>query len=248
MGAAAGTLASARLIYANQPLGVLTVYADTARSWGDREAALLRGLAHQAAQAIVNARLFYCDLAEMLAADDGVRTTQAAIHELQVVHDNPLDAPDLGPLPRRLWDAVAMTYTNRGGLPGAQRLPGGSSDYTTWTNDVEGVAYGKGRADIRLAVDGDGELYVLSKSDGAIRKFAAALSPPLLQGSASNGVGQLQWTSVPGRTYRVQSKAALTDASWSDVPGDVVATGISSTATNVPANARFYRVVESPSP
>ncbi|MEY4385570.1 MAG: hypothetical protein RLY20_853 [Verrucomicrobiota bacterium] len=197
---------------------------------------------------IVNARLFYCDLAEMLAADDGVRTTQAAIHELQVVHDNPLDAPDLGPLPRRLWDAVAMTYTNRGGLPGAQRLPGGSSDYTTWTNDVEGVAYGKGRADIRLALDGDGELYLLSKSDGGIRKFAAALSPPLLQGSASNGVVQLQWTSVPGRTYRLQSKAALTDASWSDVPGDVVATGISSTTTNAPASARFYRVVESPSP
>ena len=197
---------------------------------------------------IVNARLFYCDLAEMIAADDGVRTSLATIHEIQVVHDSPIDSPDLGPTKQRLWDVVAVTYTNRGGLPGSQRLPGGSSDYTTWTNDIAGVAYGKGRADLRLAQDGAGELYVITKTDGVIRKIAAALSPPLLQVVASNGVATLSWSSVPGRTYRVQYKAALTDANWTDVAGDVTATGISSAKTNAPGDARFYRVVESPSP
>ena len=197
---------------------------------------------------IVNARLFYCDLAEMIAADDGVRTTLAAIHEIQVVHDSPLDSPDLGPTKQRLWDVVAVTYTNRGGLPGSQRLPGGNNTYTTWTNDIDGVAYGKGRADIRLAQDGGGELYVITKTDGAIRKFAAALSPPLLQVTASNSVANLSWSSVPGRNYRVQYKSALTDVSWTDIVGDVTATGISSAKTNTPPDTRFYRVVESPSP
>ena len=197
---------------------------------------------------IPSARLFYCDLAEMIAADDGVRTTEATIHELQVVHDSPIDSPDLGPLPRRLWDVVSVTYTNRGGLPGAQRLPGGDSSLTTWTNDIDGVAYGKGRADLRLAQDGEGELYLITKTDGMIRKVAAALAPPLLQVAATNGVANLSWTSVPGRTYRVQYKSALADATWTDMAGDVTATGISSSLTNAPPDVRFYRVVESPGP
>ena len=195
---------------------------------------------------IVNARLFYCDLAEMIAADDGGRSSVATIQEIQVVHDSPIDSPDLGPVTNRLWDVVAVTYTNRGGLPGSQRLPGGNNTYTTWTNDIYGGAYGKGRADLRVAQDGDGELYVITKTDGVIRKIAAALSPPLLQVTASNGVANLSWSSVPGRTYRAQYKSALTDASWVDVAGDVTATGISSSKTNTPPDARFYRVVESP--
>jgi len=197
---------------------------------------------------IVNARLFYCNLGEMIAADDGVRTSLAAIHEIQVVHDSPLDSPNLGPTKQRLWDVVAMTFTNRGGTPGTQRLPGGNSGYTTWGNDIDGVPYGQGRADIRLAQDGDGELYVITKTDGSIRKIVAALSPPLLSITASNGVANLSWSSVPGRNYRVQYKAALTDVNWTDVAGDLIATGISSSKTNTPASARFYRVVESPLP
>ena len=39
-------------------------------------------------------------------------------------------------------------------------------------------AYGGGRADIRIAMGGDGEVYVLSKSDGMIRKMTAVVTPP----------------------------------------------------------------------
>ena len=35
-----------------------------------------------------------------------------------------------------------------------------------------------GRADIRLALGGDGEIYVLSKSDGLFRKLVAVVSSP----------------------------------------------------------------------
>jgi hypothetical protein len=195
---------------------------------------------------IVNARLFYCDLSALLAADDGERMTVAPIKEIQVVFDNPFDAPNAGPLPMRLWDIVANAYTNRGGLPGTQRLPGSAEN--TLGNDPEGVPYGRGRADIRLAQDADGELFLLSKSDGAVRKLTAALSPPRLSVATTNDVVLLSWSAVPGRTYRVQSKAALSDSSWSDVAGDVVANAITATKTNIPGSQRFYRVVESPGP
>ena len=209
---------------------------------------------------IPTARLFYCDFAELQAADDGVRTTVAAIHELQVVFNSPSDSPDLGATNRRVYDLVAENYAARGGdpsvsstngvLPGRSDLVGGYNGPTFIPGqlDPEGVRYGGGRADIRLALDNEGELYLLSKSDGAIRKFAAALSPPLLQVTASNSVANLSWSSVPGRNYRVQYKSALTDLSWTDIVGDVTATGISSSKTNTPLNTRFYRVVESPSP
>jgi hypothetical protein len=101
---------------------------------------------------------------------------------------------------------------------------------------------------LRLALGGDDELYVITKTDGMIRKLTTALSPPLLQVNASNDFVNLSWTSVPGRTYRLQYKSGLTNASWTDVDGDVIATGISSSKADAQGGAGFYRVVESPTP
>lgn len=81
-----------------------------------------------------------------------------------------------------------------------------------------------------------------------MRKLTAALSPPRLSVTTTNDAVLLNWSAVPGRTYRVQSKAALSDSSWSDVAGDVVANAITATKTNIPGSQRFYRVVESPGP
>jgi glucose/arabinose dehydrogenase len=116
---------------------------------------------------ITTARLFYCDLAEMIAADDGNRNTVATIRELQVIYNS---------AKRRLYDVIGDTYTNRGGFVTGQRLPGSST--VALGNDPYGVAYGKGRADVRLALGGDNEIYVISKSDGMIRKMAFASLPP----------------------------------------------------------------------
>jgi hypothetical protein len=130
---------------------------------------------------ITTGRLFYADLADLMANDDGVPTTLAGIHELQVVFDSPYDNPDQGLVNRRLFDIVADEYAHRGGSTPPNVLP--SYANATSGNDPDGVPYGGGRADIRLAVDGDGEIYVLSKSDGMIRLMTGI--PPTVAVAAS---------------------------------------------------------------
>jgi hypothetical protein len=131
-------------------------------------------------------RIFYVDLAEMIATR-GQRNLQAPIHELQIVYKSPYDASAQTAVKRRMFDVVAETYAHKGGTPGQDRvLPGAAAATTGWRDpdhkqpkaDPEGVPYGGGRADIRIAMGGDGEVYVLSKSDGMIRRMAAVVTPP----------------------------------------------------------------------
>ena len=107
---------------------------------------------------ITTGRVWYAELADVLAADDGNATTLAPIHEM-----------DAGL--RRLTED---TYRARGGK--GQALPG------------MGAVSGRGRVDLRFAADNDGELYVLTKSDGMIRKVVGArttTTPPASPASAS---------------------------------------------------------------
>jgi glucose/arabinose dehydrogenase len=93
---------------------------------------------------ITTGRIWYADRADILAADDDNPTTVAAIHEM-----------DTGL--RRLTDEK---YRERGGKGDA--IPG------------MGAQAGRGRVDLRFAIDDDGELYILTKSDGMIRKVVGA--------------------------------------------------------------------------
>lgn len=183
---------------------------------------------------ITTGRLFYADFADMLTADDGNRTSVAAVHELQVVFNG---------VKRRVFDIVSDRYHQRGGTS-SDALPGGCGGLNTGGNDPEGVPYGCGRADIRLALGGDGELYLLSKSDGMVRKFAAALIPPSISNvQVTNGVLTITWRSIQNVTYRVQFKMSLTDQTWMDLPGDVTANGATASKNdNVGSGERFYRV------
>ena len=131
-------------------------------------------------------RIFYVDLAEMIATR-GQRNQQAQIHELQIQFKSPYDTANQNAVKRRMFDIVAETYSHKGGTPAQDRvLPGAAGATTGWYDpehqhakaDPEGAPYGGGRADIRIAKGGDGELYLLSKSDGMIRKLAAVVSPP----------------------------------------------------------------------
>jgi hypothetical protein len=74
--------------------------------------------------------------------------------------------------------------------------------------------------------------------------MVAALSPPLITNITNTGNDvTLTWQSVPGWNYRVQYKDALTDVLWSNVAGDVNATGISASKTTAITNSfRFFRV------
>jgi hypothetical protein len=134
-------------------------------------------------------RLFYTDLSEMLAAH-GERGKQAAIHEIQVMYKSPYDASIKAPVKRRMYDIIADAFKHKDGivdpdshlgvLPGASNMTGGwrGKNFVTPKADPYFVPYGGGRADVRLSMGGDGEIYALSKTDGMIRILAAVVTPP----------------------------------------------------------------------
>lgn len=93
---------------------------------------------------ITTGRIWYANRAELLAADDGKPTTVAPIYEVNA----------------GLRSLTEEAYRKRGGK--GEALPG------------MGAMAGRGRIDIRFAEDNDGELYVLTKSDGMIRRVVGA--------------------------------------------------------------------------
>jgi Glucose / Sorbosone dehydrogenase len=110
---------------------------------------------------LTTGRIWYADYKDMLAADDGKAGTLATIHEVRVRWNDPADVPDAG---RRVYDSmfpiVESAYHARGGK--SPRLAGRAEL-------VKG-----GRADVRFAIDADGELYLYSKGDGVIRTVVGA--------------------------------------------------------------------------
>ncbi len=92
---------------------------------------------------ITTGRIWYAELSDVFAADDGDPATMAPIHEIE-------------------WDLRALTeatYQARGGA--GETVPG------------RGVVSGRGRVDLRFAEDEEGEVYVLTKPDGMIRRIVA---------------------------------------------------------------------------
>lgn len=110
---------------------------------------------------ITTGRIWYSEYTDMLAADDGNPSTMAKMHEVKILWDNPHDAPDTG---KKLYDTmfpiVRTTYLQRGGT--AESMNG------------RGRVSGEHRADVRLAIDQTGEMYIYSKSDGMIRRIVGA--------------------------------------------------------------------------
>jgi hypothetical protein len=80
----------------------------------------------------------------------------AAMHTIRVLWDTPKGSKELY---SSMAPITESAYHARGGE--AKGLPGLAT--------VSG-----GRSDIHLCVDADGELYILSKSDGAIRAVVGA--------------------------------------------------------------------------
>jgi len=111
---------------------------------------------------ITTGRVWYANRAEVLAADDGNPTTVAPLYEI-----------DAG-----LRQLTEAKFRERGGH--GDSLPG------------MGMVAGPGRVDLRFAIDNDGELYVLTKSDGMIRKVVGAkpaTSPPAMSAAAQPAAG-----------------------------------------------------------
>ena len=96
---------------------------------------------------ITTGRIWYADMADVLKADDDDPTTLAALHEVNA----------------NLRAIVEERFRVRGAK--GQSLPGAA-----------GVS-GRGRVDMRFAEDADGELYILTKSDGVIRQVTGFTMP-----------------------------------------------------------------------
>jgi hypothetical protein len=144
---------------------------------------------------ITTGRLFFADINDMIAADDFNAATLAAVHELSF-RFNGKDVT--------LYDLVAQAFDAKGGNTSVGELPGyaanvggsrnggfapanqgvdaqGNPIYDTNANELASnpgftPSYGGGRADIRIALGGDGEIYILSKSDGMIRMLSGVVS------------------------------------------------------------------------
>ena len=63
--------------------------------------------------------------------------------------------------------------------------------------------------------------------------------------TTSNGTATVAWTSTPGTTYRLQWKNSLQGSTWTDIPGDIIATGTNASKTDVmdQTKQRFYRIM-----
>lgn len=84
-----------------------------------------------------------------------------------------------------------------------------------------------------------------------VRCFTAVVvSQPVIQStSLSNGVVNILWSAVPGKTYRLQYRPSLPGAQWIDLPGEVTADGVTASKNDSPDSAvkqRFYQVEELP--
>jgi len=105
---------------------------------------------------ITTGHLWYVNYEDMLAADDGNPATMAEMHEVQIVWDRPGGGKERYSAMAPITEAA---YHTRGGkepgLPGRAVISGG-------------------RSDIRFCMDEEGELYILSKSDGMIRAVVGA--------------------------------------------------------------------------
>ena len=124
---------------------------------------------------ITTGRMWYANIADVLAADDGEAKTVAPIHAIDTT----------------LRRAVEETYRARGGK--TPSLPG-----------MAAVA-GSGRVDVRFAEDNDGELYLLTKPDGVIRKVVGVreTTAPVTAATAPAP------TASPGQNVNSQPAASL---------------------------------------
>jgi Tol biopolymer transport system component len=130
------------------------------------------------------------------------------------------------------------------------RLSAGDSDGDGMGDDWELAFFGS------LARQGTGDFDDDGQSD--LAEFRAGTNPTdnhsifraftLSSPNVAEGVMVL-WNAVPGRTYRVQYKNGIEDPDWTELQGEVVATGATGAkldGTALAAVTRFYRVLAAP--
>jgi len=96
--------------------------------------------------------------------------------------------------------------------------------------------------------DGDGLTDLQEFWAGTDPTKADSVLAVRLAGRDANGGVQLRWPALPGRTYRIEYKAELTDSAWIPLPQGIVAESLAGSYAADPneASRRFYRVFLNP--
>jgi YD repeat-containing protein len=141
------------------------------------------------------------------------------------------------------YDAAGNLARRAATLPGI----GGDSDGDGLPDDWELLFFGN------LGRDGTGDFDSDGFKDSS--EFLAGTNPvdpqsllSITRATAGAGEFTIEWQAVAGKTYRVQYKDTLNAPVWSDVGGDVTASGGTAAKTDPTAGVpqRFYRVTLSP--
>jgi hypothetical protein len=147
---------------------------------------------------ITTGRIFFADFAEMMAASDTNPNTIAAVHELSFLYNGqPKTIYELVAAQFAAKGGALTGGAAQGVLPGfAANVGGDHGGFDPANQGTDSLGnpiydlnpnehasnpgftpdYGGGRADIRLAEGPDGELYILSKSDGMIRMLSGTVA------------------------------------------------------------------------
>jgi len=84
-----------------------------------------------------------------------------------------------------------------------------------------------------------------SLSDAKQFNIVVALPPVIESVVLSQGSFAMTWSAMQGKTYRVQFKSDLGNATWTELPDDVIASGSIAGKTDASSSStqRYYRVV-----
>ena len=130
-----------------------------------------------------------------------------------------------------------LTFDLEPGAPSGATLEASSGQFN-WIPPI-GPTPRTNQMSVRVTDDGSPPL-------SATNTFrVVVLPPPRFQALfPSGGAVTLVWSSFPSKTYRVSYKEALGRGAWTNLGGDVVATGPVLSLTNNlgPARQRFYRL------
>jgi len=135
-------------------------------------------------------------------------------------------------------DSSAFQFTLITSPPGA--LIGLATGLITWTPPIDQI----GTTNLFVVEVADDSTPMLTDTE-SFHVVVQSSDVPVIQSlSVSTGVVTLVWSSLPDATYRVQYREHLDDPAWTDLPGDVVATGDTAMKTDLgTASSRFYQVL-----
>ena len=124
-------------------------------------------------------------------------------------------------------------------------LGGKDSDGDGMDDDWEMAGFGNLSRDGTGDFDGDGVSDKLEFLAGTDPTNGGSVLRVLKITRLVGGGTTLIWSAVPGRNYRVEFKAGLADAGWTDLPGPVTLNGSTGSAFDATASGqaqRYYRV------